>query len=130
MERFQLSADILVGSGSRERFDAPHPGRHGRLMAYFKESDLPGRFHMNASAEFHRKILPESDHAHFIPVLFAKECHGTPFPGFVKRNAPLFFPRDIGPYLFIDKALYLLQLLRAQLLIMRKVEAQIVGPYE
>ena len=114
----------LDGARAGVRHDAPDPRRDALLARDLEEVDVAGPAHMGAAAELLRGA--DADHAHRVAVLLPEDHHGAGLAGLVDRE-------DGGggglvpPDQVVHPPLHVPELVLAERLEVREVEAQVVG---
>src|SRR6185312_2468905 len=67
---------ITVCCRTRDRLDAPHPGRRAGLVGKPEQRDLAGRADVRAAAQLQRHAR-DVDHPHDVTVFLAEQRHGA-----------------------------------------------------
>ena len=137
LELLELHANVLEllraalehgpGLAGGDRLDAPGAGADRAFAQDQERADLRGRADVGAAAELGR-VVADLDDAHLVAVLLAEQHHRAELASLFDRRH-VRAHRDRLEHLLVDEALDALALLRRQLVLVREVEAQLVGPH-
>ena len=128
IEQVGAGAQVGVGPGARQGFDATHPRADAALAGDDEPADLSGGAAMGPAAQFEAVVL-DTDRPHGLPVLLVEEGVGPARDRVGHRHE-----RDgDGPVVADDAADLVLDradLLGRQTALQREVEAQVVRRHE
>ena len=108
--------------------DTADAGSHAALRENLEEPDAACRAGVDTTTELARRS--EANHTYLVAVLLAEQGNGAQFLGFVEGHVAMFVNMDVLTDHVVHHALYLSQLLVADLLEVGEVETQCVGRYE
>ena len=108
-----------------DRLYAPHTGSNATFSGYLQQPDITGVLYVGTATQFNREVT-NRQYPHIVPVLLAKQGHGTRLYCLIHGHDPGLDHR-IGANLCIDEVFYLGKLLRCKRLIMREIKPQSFG---
>ena len=113
---------------SSDGLDTANTGSHAALAENLEETDATGTAGMDTTAELARRT--EAYHTHLVAILLAEEGDGTEFLCLVEGHVAVLVDVDVLANHVVHHALHLSQLVVADFLEVREVEAQRVGADE